>query len=52
MREICAIPGMDGQLNEVAGRIGAEMTSLGFAEARFDRILRLFPEPLSDKIQK
>ena len=38
MREICAIPSMDGQLREVGERIGAEMTKLGFAEVRFDKM--------------
>lgn len=38
MRDICAIPSMDGQLKEVGERIGAEMTKLGFDEVRFDRM--------------
>jgi len=38
MRDICAIPSMDGQLREVGERIGAEMTRLGFEEVRFDRM--------------
>jgi putative aminopeptidase FrvX len=38
MREICAIPSMDGQLKEVGERIGAEMTKLGFEEVRFDKM--------------
>jgi putative selenium metabolism hydrolase len=38
MRDICAIPSMDGQLKEVGERIGAEMTSLGFDEVRFDKM--------------
>src|SRR5512141_2775702 len=38
MREICAIPSMDGQLKEVGERIGAEMTKLGFDEVRFDKM--------------
>ena len=38
MREICAIPSMDGQLKEVGDRIGAEMTKLGFEEVRFDKM--------------
>jgi len=38
MREICAIPSMDGQLKEVGDRIGAEMTKLGFDEVRFDKM--------------
>jgi acetylornithine deacetylase/succinyl-diaminopimelate desuccinylase-like protein len=38
MREICAIPSMDGQLKDVGERIQAEMRKLGFDEARFDRM--------------
>jgi len=38
MRDICAIPSMDGQLKEVGERIGAEMTGLGFEEVRFDKM--------------
>lgn len=38
MREICAIPSMDGQLKEVGDRIGAEMEKLGFEEVRFDKM--------------
>jgi len=38
MREICAIPSMDGQLKEVGDRIIAEMNKLGFEEARFDKM--------------
>jgi len=38
MREICAIPSMDGQLKAVGERIGAEMTKLGFDEVRFDKM--------------
>jgi len=38
MREICAIPSMDGQLKDVGDRIGAEMTKLGFEEVRFDKM--------------
>jgi putative selenium metabolism hydrolase len=38
MREICAIPSMDGQLKAVGERIGAEMTGLGFEEVRFDKM--------------
>ena len=38
MREICAIPSMDGQLKDVGERIGAEMTKLGFDEVRFDKM--------------
>ncbi|MFZ5912581.1 MAG: YgeY family selenium metabolism-linked hydrolase [Chloroflexota bacterium] len=38
MRDIVAIPSMDGQLKEVGERIGAEMTKLGFEEVRFDKM--------------
>jgi putative selenium metabolism hydrolase len=38
MREIVAIPSMDGQLREVGERIIAEMNQLGFDEARFDKM--------------
>jgi len=38
MRDICAIPSMDGQLKEVGERIGSEMTKLGFEEVRFDKM--------------
>lgn len=38
MRDIVAIPSMDGQLKDVGERIGAEMTKLGFEEVRFDRM--------------
>ncbi|HWQ04687.1 MAG TPA: YgeY family selenium metabolism-linked hydrolase [Longilinea sp.] len=38
MRDICAIPSMEGQLKEVGERIGAEMTKLGFDEVRFDQM--------------
>jgi len=38
MREICAIPSMDGQLKEVGDRILAEMDKLGYDEARFDKM--------------
>ena len=38
MREVCAIPSMDGQLKEVGDRIAAEMTKLGFDEVRFDKM--------------
>lgn len=36
MRDIVAIPSMDGQLKDVGERIQAEMRKLGFDEARFD----------------
>jgi putative selenium metabolism hydrolase len=38
LRDIVAIPSMDGQLKEVGERVGAEMTKLGFEEVRFDRM--------------
>ena len=38
MRDICAIPSMEGQLKDVGERIGAEMTRLGFDEVRFDKM--------------
>jgi putative selenium metabolism hydrolase len=38
LREICAIPSMDGHIKEVAERIGAEMRALGYDEVRFDRM--------------
>jgi putative selenium metabolism hydrolase len=38
MRDIVAIPSMEGQLKEVGERIGAEMTKLGFDEVRFDKM--------------
>ena len=38
LREICAIPSMDGQLKDVGERIQAEMRKLGFDEARFDKM--------------
>ncbi|MBI1855278.1 MAG: M20/M25/M40 family metallo-hydrolase [Chloroflexi bacterium] len=38
MRDIVAIPSMEGQLKNVGERIGAEMTKLGFNEVRFDKM--------------
>ena len=38
MRDIVAIPSMDGQLKDVGDRIQAEMRKLGFDEARFDKM--------------
>ena len=38
MREIVAIPSMEGQLKEVGERVAAEMTRLGFEEVRFDKM--------------
>jgi putative selenium metabolism hydrolase len=42
MRDICAIPSMEGQLKEVGERIIAEMNKLGFEEARFDKMGNIF----------
>lgn len=36
LRDICAIPSMESQLQAVGTRIAAEMTALGFDEVRFD----------------
>ncbi len=38
MREIVAIPSMDGQIRQVGERIGEEMRRLGFDEVRFDKM--------------
>lgn len=38
LREIVAIPSMEGQLKDVGDRIIAEMNKLGFDEARFDKM--------------
>jgi putative selenium metabolism hydrolase len=38
LREIVAIPSMNGQLKEVGDRIIAEMNKLGFEEMRFDKM--------------
>lgn len=38
MRDIVAIPSMDGQIREVGERIGEEMRRLGFDEVRFDKM--------------
>jgi putative selenium metabolism hydrolase len=38
MRDICAIPSMDGQLKDVGDRIQAEMRKLNFDEVRFDKM--------------
>ncbi len=38
MREICAIPSMEGQIGPVGERIQAEMRKLGFDEVRFDKM--------------
>ncbi len=38
LREICAIPSMNGQLQLVGERVAAEMEILGYDEVRFDRM--------------
>jgi putative selenium metabolism hydrolase len=38
MRDICAIPSVDGKIGPVGERIIAEMKALGFEEARFDKM--------------
>jgi putative selenium metabolism hydrolase len=38
LREICAIPSMDGQIGPVGEHIAAEMRHLAFDEVRFDRM--------------
>ncbi len=38
LRDICAIPSMDGQIGAVGERIQAEMRQLGYDEARFDKM--------------
>lgn len=38
MRDICAIPSMDGQIGPVGERIQAEMRKLGYDEVRFDKM--------------
>jgi len=38
LRDIVAIPSMDGQLKDVGERIQAEMRKLGFDEVRFDKM--------------
>ena len=38
MREICAIPSMDSNIEAAGKRIAAEMTSLHFDEVRFDKM--------------
>lgn len=38
MRDIVAIPSMDGQIKDVGDRIQAEMQKLGFDETRFDKM--------------
>lgn len=41
LRDICAIPSMDGQLGEVGQRIAEEMRQLCFDEVRFDKICNI-----------
>ena len=38
LRDIVAIPSMNGELKEVGERIAAEMNKLGFDEVRFDKM--------------
>jgi putative selenium metabolism hydrolase len=38
MREICAIPSMEGKIGPVGERIAGEMRKAGFDEVRFDRM--------------
>ena len=38
MRDIVAIPSMEGQLKDVGERIAAEMNKMGFDEVRFDKM--------------
>ena len=38
LRDICAIPSMDSQLEKVGERIALEMKKLGFEEVRFDKM--------------
>lgn len=38
LREICAIPSVDGQIGAVGERIAQEMRALGYDEVRFDRM--------------
>jgi putative selenium metabolism hydrolase len=38
LRDICAIPSMEGQLGDVGQRIQSEMHKLGFDEVRFDQM--------------
>jgi len=38
LRDICAIPSMNGQIKDVGERIQAEMKKLGYDEARFDKM--------------
>ncbi len=38
LRQICAIPSVDGQIGPVGERIAEEMRALGYDEVRFDRM--------------
>src|SRR5262245_43345860 len=38
LRDIVAIPSMEGRIGEVGQRVAAEMRKLGFDEVRFDRM--------------
>ena len=38
LRDICAIPSMDGQIGPVGERVAEELRTLGFDEVRFDRM--------------
>jgi acetylornithine deacetylase/succinyl-diaminopimelate desuccinylase-like protein len=38
MRDICAIPSMESLIGPVGERIQAELRTLGFDEARFDKM--------------
>jgi putative selenium metabolism hydrolase len=38
LRDICAIPSMEGQIGPVGERVGEELHKLGFDEVRFDRM--------------
>jgi putative selenium metabolism hydrolase len=38
MREICSIPSMDGQIEEVAARVEEELEILGYEEVVYDRM--------------
>ena len=38
LRDIVAIPSMNGELKEVGDRIAVEMNKLGFEEVRFDKM--------------
>ncbi len=46
LRDIVAIPSMDGQLKEVGERIGAEMKRLKFDEARATEWYALLPKQI------